>query len=291
MQQTNQAILQKFKDIRTWKRGDIRAPHKPLLLLLAISRLLNGEEEIPYESIHETMKNLLNDFGRPTRDPRPYFPFVRLASDGIWRFNKPELIEHNTDYSKRFLQNNGISAGFIPEIAQALKTDRNLVREIIYYLLENNFPETYHESILKSVGLEDFLNNYPRIRDPHFRNKILDAYSRRCAICNYNIRIRDTLVGLEAAHIKWHQAGGPSYENNGLALCSLHHLLLDYGALTLDETLRIRVSDKVNGNGMKEWLLRFEDKPIILPRKKQYYPQPEFIQWHANEVFKTYGNG
>jgi putative restriction endonuclease len=54
--------------------------------------------------------------------------------------------------------------------------------------------------------------------------------------------------------------------------------------------LRIRVSDKVNGNGMEEWLLRFEGKPIILPRKKQYYPQPEFIQWHVNEVFKTYGN-
>ena len=37
-------------------------------------------------------------------------------------------------------------------------------------------------------------------------------------------------LGIEAAHIKWHQAGGPDTEDNGLALCTLHHKRFDRGA-------------------------------------------------------------
>ena len=291
MPQNHQHILQKFQSIKSWKRGGVRAPHKPLLILLAIGKLLNGEDRITYDSIEETMQNLLNDFGRPTGNIRPYYPYVRLSSDGIWTFNKPELIEHNKDYSRTYLENNGITAGFMPEIAQALKTDKNLVKNIVQHLLETNFPDTYHESILKAVGLEAYYEQKTRLRDTHFRDKVLDAYSRKCAICDYSIRMRDTLVGLEAAHIKWHQAGGPGIETNGIALCSLHHQLLDYGALTLDANLRIRVSDKANGNGVEEWLLRFEGKPILLPRRRQHYPEHDFLAWHASEVFKTYGKG
>jgi putative restriction endonuclease len=40
-------------------------------------------------------------------------------------------------------------------------------------------------------------------------------------------------LGLEAAHIKWFQAGGPDIEANGLAMCSLHHKLFDLGVFTI----------------------------------------------------------
>ncbi len=49
----------------------------------------------------------------------------------------------------------------------------------------------------------------------------LQAY--QSVVCGFNVRIADSLVALEAAHIKWHQAGGPDMEYNGIALCSLHH--------------------------------------------------------------------
>jgi len=66
---------------------------------------------------------------------------------------------------------------------------------------------------------------------------------------------------LEAAHIKWHQAGGPDTIDNGLALCSLHHKLLDLGALGISNEFTVIVSDKVNGYaGFQEWLLNFEGK-------------------------------
>lgn len=283
------AILDKIKSVKAWKRGDIRAPHKPLLVLLAISKLLSGEKYLAYELIEEKMENLLRDFGPPRKNYRPNYPFVRLASDGIWTFNKKELIKPNTDYSKKFLKENKIVGRLKPEISQALKSDIKLAKQIVDYLLESNFPVTYHDDLLVSLGLESLEKERKIKRDPDFREKVLDAYSRRCAVCEYSIRVRDQLVGLEAAHIKWHQARGPSSESNGIALCPLHHKLLDYGAFMIDEKMCIQVSAKANGQKLEDYLLRYNGKQIDLPRNKKFYPKPEFLSWHVKEVFQKYG--
>ncbi|MFW6372623.1 MAG: HNH endonuclease, partial [Thermodesulfobacteriota bacterium] len=94
-------------------------------------------------------------------------------------------------------------------------------------------------------------------------------------------------VALEAAHIKWHQAGGPDTEINGLALCSLHHKLFDRGAFTLSDNLEIMVSDRANGReGFREWLLRFHGTRIHSPQRATYVPNSDFRIWHVREVFK-----
>ncbi len=54
-------------------------------------------------------------------------------------------------------------------------------------------------------------------------------------------------VGLEAAHIKWKQFGGPCEIPNGLALCAIHHKAFDKGSIGLDESMRVLVSEAVNG--------------------------------------------
>ena len=63
---------------------------------------------------------------------------------------------------------------------------------------------------------------------------MLTAYEYQCAV---RLRIRWTLlreaVGLEAAHIRWWAADGPDEVDNAVALCSLHHKLLDRGAIGL----------------------------------------------------------
>jgi putative restriction endonuclease len=61
---------------------------------------------------------------------------------------------------------------------------------------------------------------------------------------------------LEAAHIKWHQAGGPDVETNGVALCVLHHRVFDLGAFTINSQLTILVSEKANGSGFSQEFLR-----------------------------------
>src|SRR5437870_12435647 len=83
------------------------------------------------------------------------------------------------------------------------------------------------------------------------------------AICGYDARLGNTDLGLDAAHIKWHAAGGPDTPNNGMALCSFHHLAFDRGALSLNEDLRILVSKDVHGqNHIDQLLLRYSGKPL-----------------------------
>ena len=39
-------IIQKFQNLNVWKRKGERAPHKPLLALYAIGKLLRGEDRL-----------------------------------------------------------------------------------------------------------------------------------------------------------------------------------------------------------------------------------------------------
>jgi putative restriction endonuclease len=81
------------------------------------------------------------------------------------------------------------------------------------------------------------------------------------AVTGWDLRISNANAGLEAAHIKWHTAGGPSVEANGIALNSLHHKLFDLGAFTLsiEDVPRILVSQDVHGGD-------FARQMLIVPR-------------------------
>ena len=104
------------------------------------------------------------------------------------------------------------------------------------------------------------------------------------------MRVGNSLVALEAAHIRWHQAGGPDSEENGMALCALHHKLFDRGAFTLTDEMKINVSDRANGTqGFDEWLMAYHGKELLKPQRPSYYPGPEHVAWHICEVFQGYG--
>ena len=108
------------------------------------------------------------------------------------------------------------------------------------------FPVTIHDSILEatpipaemSVASEveqgvEYVITRRRRRDPAFRGLRLAACFERCAVCAFGGRLDDKPVALEAAHIKWQEANGPSVVSNWLALCALHHRLFDAGTFTL----------------------------------------------------------
>jgi putative restriction endonuclease len=147
-------------------------------------------------------------------------------------------------------------------------------------------PKNVHQDILNAVGL-DFTIYTKKKRDPEFREKILRAYGYSCAVCGFNVRLAVALVGVEAAHIKWHQAGGPDTEENGIALCSMHHKLFDRGVFTLTPERKMVVSQDAHGtHGFEEWLMRFNGRVVQEPIQPYYYPDHLFLDWHAREVFK-----
>jgi putative restriction endonuclease len=104
------------------------------------------------------------------------------------------------------------------------------------------------------------------------------------------VRLDQKTIGLEAAHIKWHQAGGPDIEPNGMALCTLHHKLFDRGAFTLSDRYRVEVSERAHGQqGLAEWLLTYHGREIRKTVRNDYAPGQTFVDWHRSEVFRSPG--
>lgn len=275
-------LIEKIINLSIWKRGDQRAPHKPLLVLYALAKLQSTQERLlPYSDVREKLTELLIEFGPKRKSYHPEQPFVRLQNDGIWEVNKPEVEPNN-----RKLLIGNVYGGFNKSVYTLLLNNDNLIRKITDVLLNNHFPETIHDDILMHIGL-DIEFKGKRSRDPNFRNKILRAYEYSCAICGFNVRLGNNLVGIEAAHIKWHQAGGPDHEVNGIALCSMHHKLFDRGVFTLTESNILLVSEEAHGtNGFNEWLMRYHGEPIRKPIHPNYQPEQQYINWHVREVFK-----
>ncbi len=286
-------ILRRFETLRQWGSGGERAPHKPLLVLYAIGKLLRGERWLRYADVEEDLRNLLKEFGPWRTNHRPQDPFWRLRRDTVWVIlNEHEIREGERGNGKSTgdariadLRRYGIG-GFHEPIAYQFQKKNRLAFEVVQNLLDSHFPFSYYEDILRAVDLPIPLSIlHPRL--PNFRENVLKAYNYRCAVCGFDVKLRHQPVALEASHIQWRRAKGPDTETNGLALCSLHHKLFDRGVFTLSPQLEVLVSEYANGSvGFEEWLMKFHEKKIHSPQRSTYRPHENFIEWHIKEVFK-----
>ena len=279
------------------------------MLLLALGRVHLGPDQrlISYTAAEARFRELWNDFGRPGGQPNAHYPFWRLRNDkGLWEIPEESVLSTTAagDLFVEQAKEIGITGGFPEDVHDLLRNHPSLVARAAHQLLADHFPPSTHEDILEAVGLaaapaaQDFAEPMPRRgtkvreyvpRDPRFRKEVLAAYEDRCAVCEHDTRFRDRLLGLEAAHIRWHSHNGDDVVPNGLALCSLHHTALDYGALGLERRgagFEILVSSKVRGSSPSTTrLLDFRGKPIRPPLSPSDSPDPVFVAWHKREVF------
>ncbi len=284
-------IEDRVRQISMWKRGGQRAPHKPLLLLVALARLLRGQPRLmTFAQVEETLVSLLRDFGPPRKSFHPEEPFCRLANDNaLWELPNIDSIAHgannNGAFSKSLLRKEHVEAGFPPALHQQLLADKARANSLVTQLLEDHFPSSMHDDILDAIGMPWIALR--RRRDPAFRNMILRVYEHNCAVCGFDGRLGRDDVALEAAHLMWHAEGGPDSEDNGIALCVLHHKLLDRGAIGLDRQRRVLVSQHlIGGRSVHEHALRFAGKPLGRPQAGVPLVAEEHIAWHRREVFR-----
>jgi putative restriction endonuclease len=284
------SVPARFADLTVWKHGDQRAPHKPLLILYALGRWQRGLAEVTFLEAEPALTDLLRRFGPPRKSDHPEQPFWRLQNDGVWAVSTPTPLPLKTgDTVPRVaaLRSPDVRAGFTPDVRAALAADPTLVTQIAAAILTEHFPESYHEDLLDAVGLTlETGVAVKRKRDPAFRQRVLTAYEYRCAVCGFDVRLGSVSIALDAAHIRWHQAGGPDAEANGLALCVLHHKTFDLGAFTVAGGVLL-VSDRANGTtGFQESLVAYHGRPIRPPQRPDWRPAPDHLGWHGREVFK-----
>lgn len=285
-------LLNRFDSIRTFAKGGKLAPHKPLLLLYALSKLKNeNAERIAFNDAEAVVSPLIQTYGPFRAKTTVAYPFARLANDksNIWWID-----EHGKnasgDLSLVEARDRRLQAGFSKDVLAAFKADPKLIDNVALNLLERNFPPSLHQDILEAVGLylgsDEIEVVTRRKRDPRFRVNVLAAYYEQCCVCKYDIKMNGAAVALEAAHIKMHSAGGPDEVNNGLSLCVIHHKLFDLGAITVDKTMKVRVSERVVGDWGRKLNDEYHEKEISLPRSETMMPTAQYIQWHNDQIFK-----
>ena len=301
---TRDQFLRALGSLNVWRRGDERAPHKPLLLLAALGRVSREKERLgSFRELESPLRELLKRFGPPRRSLRPEFPFWHLQTDGLWEIPGGERLpagKSGRTVSAASLRNADLQAGFPEALDRLLRNDAELIEAAAARLLAAHFPDSYHTPIRDLVGLPEpmalevpagYATTPRRKRDPHFRRRVLTAYERRCAICDFDIRLDDDLLGLEAAHIKWHAADGPDTVPNGLALCRLHHHALDRGAIGFEPSsshgFHLLVSRELSGTSEAyRQLVDTRGRPLREPQEKSQLPSPAFVDWHRKQVFR-----
>lgn len=292
----DEALLERFSRVTVFKAGGKRAPHKPLLLLIALSRVQRGDGRLaPYAEIKEALEPLLRWLW-PSGQAHAHYPFWHLRSDGLWEVPEEMALVAAIAHLKNqrripdaILLGEGATGGFPEPLDAHLRAHPALVNQIASRILHEHFPPSLHEDILDAVGMVWTVETgRRRRRDPRFRDAVLRAYGRRCAICAYDGRLGDAPLGLEAAHIQWHAAGGPDVEQNGLALCSFHHKAFDLGAIAVSPEFTVLVSPDISGGArVDEWVRRHAGEGIHGPGDAALRPAAEYLHWHLREVFRN----
>ncbi|XTZ18474.1 phosphorothioated DNA-binding restriction endonuclease [Micromonospora echinospora] len=288
-------VLTRLTGLRLHQHRGRRAPHKPLLVLLALARLAEyGSSELSWSTTHERLGDLLAEFGPASgtgRTQSAAYPFTRLRTDGVWLLDRDvpmDLIRPLTERDP--------SGRLVPELEAALRRDRALLHTVARTLVESHFPATVAPDVLLAAGLDPDMvlaagtavgTTRGRRRDPRWRGAVLAAWDRQCAFCGYDGQLGSASAGLDAAHVRWFAYDGPDEPDNGLALCVLHHKLFDLGVIGLDQRLRIEVSGAFTARtAAGRTVYELHGRTVRPRRAGTVLPAAAHVAWHRREVFK-----
>jgi putative restriction endonuclease len=287
------SFLSRIEAINIYKRGNTRAPHKPLYLLLCIASLQKQQPRLrPFTAIEADLAEALRRFGLSTAKVNALYPFWRLQNDGlaevypsgpyVMRAGKPEEPTRNS------LMGQNAHGGLLESDYNALSGNLDLQSRAVHRILNDHFPQSIHEDILDFFSIRlATLRASDTNTAAQFRTGVLDAYGRCCAFTGYAMTYRGESPGLEAAHICWAQSGGNDEISNGIAMTTLMRKLFHLGLLGIDEKFVIRFSDELtDAQAPARSLLSLGGKPLRLPAEKKNWPDSDSLAWHRKWVFR-----
>lgn len=131
--------------LRPWSRGGERAPHKPLLLLLAFERTRAGRPRlVAFTEIETPLRDLIATFGPTRARYHPEYPFWRLQADGLWEVEDAAAFgsrASNTDPPITELRSRGARGGLPAPLDRALRSDAAALQRVSDLTLSLHFEE------------------------------------------------------------------------------------------------------------------------------------------------------
>lgn len=123
-----------------------------------------------------------------------------------------------------------------------------------------------------------------RFRERSFMYNVRTAYENKCALTGLRLINGGGRPEVQAAHIQPVASDGPDAVRNGLALSGTVHWMFDRGLVSVGDDHRILVAKNrvpedaarlLNGAGL-----------INLPNDPTLYPNPRYLKFHRDKVFK-----
>jgi putative restriction endonuclease len=221
-------------------------------------------------------------------------PFVHLERD-LWELRDGRSNPLGPEAPERggWLTKQGAVGRLRPEVERQL-ADPATLAAAARQLLDLHFTPALAAFICDAVELDvaaleacavPATRTARKPRRPGFAEEVLRAYAYTCAVCGFDGALGRNPVAIEAAHVRWHSQQGPDEVANALALCTLHHALLDLGVLGLNENLHILVSPLyVARTTAGRAVHALEGTALQRPQPGHPPPAVAHIGWHTRLV-------
>jgi putative restriction endonuclease len=272
------------------------APHKPLLLLVILEMIEQGDLASPLLKLTPELAFRFSQFGtvvahRRTQRMDIRLPFFHLSSDGLWSAFTKEGSEALDPKSTKYVQ---IDSEFF-SLAQTadFRSQARLVLIRKYFepaeqvALASLVNVPIEELSTELIAVKEGDASYQTGRDVRFRLDIVAAYGYTCALTGYRVTTIGGSSIIDAAHIHQFSESRNNDPKNGIALCKNAHWMFDQGLWSLDDDYRVLVACEAfdeDSPGQRS-LRDFEGLQVSLPSNKNLWPDPQHLAWHREHKF------
>ncbi|MFO0014213.1 MAG: HNH endonuclease [Planctomycetota bacterium] len=292
---TQSKWLSKLAKLRV-NRSQGLAPHKPLLLLVVLEMLEQGDLASPILKLTPELAYRFSQFGtvvahRRTQRMDIRLPFFHLSSDSVWSAFTKEGSEALDPKATKYVQ---IDSDFYTLAQTAdFRSQARLVLIRTYF----EPAEQVALATLVNVPIEDLSTEFVAVkegdasyqtgRDVRFRLDIVAAYGYTCALTSYRVTTIGGSSIIDAAHIHQFSESRNNDPKNGIALCKNAHWMFDQGLWSLDDNYRVLVAhDAFDEDSAGQRPLRdFEGMRVSLPVNSNLWPDPQHLAWHREHKF------
>jgi len=155
--EASQAAARLLAAIAGLRRQGQTAPHKPLLLLLALERLRRGLPRlVAYTEIEQPLRQLLDAVSPSHRGSHPEYPFWRLQADGVWEVRSSGELPSpgsNTDPTASVLRASNARGGLLVDFDRLLRQRPELLDRAVETVLQH-LPPDARAAALAGAGWE-----------------------------------------------------------------------------------------------------------------------------------------
>ncbi len=155
---TEDEIIERVRNLKRGRSRGTDAPHKPMLLLLALRLHQDGVTDIPYATVHERLGSLLREFNPSGTRPSPQFPFWFLRSDGaLWAVDIPPWprpVPSKPDWpDPREFNECGATGRLGPDVQAALRANPLFLHRMVGAILRHHIAEPLHAPLLEALEI------------------------------------------------------------------------------------------------------------------------------------------